>query len=135
MEYPVSSSAACAHLRVSYRTEAVGIGGTRGWWECDSGCGTPFSPVPSPRDRHPTDDPVLDMQRRCADIVTSVGEVLHELAEATRRCAGCGHALSRHRDYVGGGTNRHGAHIVCTVDNCAWTECRDSVERRAAEGE
>jgi hypothetical protein len=44
---------------------------------------------------------------------------------ATQRCAGCGHALSRHRTYANGGRNRHGATLVCTGDNCAWTECRD----------
>jgi hypothetical protein len=47
--------AACAHLRVSYRTEPcdglnvrgerVANLGTHGWWECDSGCGTKFGPV------------------------------------------------------------------------------------------
>ena len=44
---------------------------------------------------------------------------------AGTKCRGCGHALSRHRYYIRGGTNRHGAHIVCSVDNCAWTECLD----------
>ncbi len=59
--------ACCAHLRVSYRTEDVehdfgpprddsGMPGpskapsgihrlTRGWWECDSGCGRQFQPA------------------------------------------------------------------------------------------
>lgn len=44
----------CAHLRISWRTEpcdTYGIDGrlmpgmgTRGWWECDSNCGTYFMP-------------------------------------------------------------------------------------------
>lgn len=41
----------CAHLRVSYRTELVDAPGlvgmtkaTRGWWECDLGCGAKFLP-------------------------------------------------------------------------------------------
>ena len=42
----MSDEAACAHLHISYRTEPAGIDGTRGWWECDSGCGASFAPVP-----------------------------------------------------------------------------------------
>lgn len=45
----MSDGPCCAHLRVSYRTElfdAPGLVGmtkaTRGWWECDSGCGAKF---------------------------------------------------------------------------------------------
>jgi len=42
----MSDQAACAHLRVSYRRSAANEGGAfRGWWECDSECGTKFSPV------------------------------------------------------------------------------------------
>jgi len=33
----------CAHLHVSWRTKQDGIF-TRGWWECDSGCGARFLP-------------------------------------------------------------------------------------------
>jgi hypothetical protein len=40
------------------------------------------------------------------------------------RCAGCGHTLNRHRLYANNGRNRHGSPLVCTVDNCAWMECR-----------
>ena len=40
------------------------------------------------------------------------------------RCLGCGHLLSKHREYIDGGTNRHGSRLVCTVDKCAWQECR-----------
>lgn len=40
------------------------------------------------------------------------------------KCLGCGHALSKHRHYANGGRNRHGSTLVCSVDNCAWTECR-----------
>ena len=43
--------AACAHLHVSYRTESIGVGGTRGGWECDNGCGQPFGPIPLARDQ------------------------------------------------------------------------------------
>lgn len=39
-------AAQCAHLRVSYRTETHG-GMTRGWWECDDGCGRRFTPTPA----------------------------------------------------------------------------------------
>lgn len=42
---------------------------------------------------------------------------------AIERCVGCGHALSKHRRYIHGGVNRHGSPLVCTVDNCQWTEC------------
>lgn len=38
----------CAHSRVSYRTEIIASGVTRGWWECASNCGTKFSPVQAP---------------------------------------------------------------------------------------
>lgn len=38
----------CAHSRVSYRTEGIECGATRGWWECDSGCGTKFGLVEAP---------------------------------------------------------------------------------------
>jgi len=38
---------ACAHTRVKWRTEDLPGGMTRGWWECDSGCGTKFAPVAS----------------------------------------------------------------------------------------
>lgn len=41
------------------------------------------------------------------------------------KCRGCGHRLSRHTRYADGGKNRHGATIVCVVDNCHWTECRE----------
>jgi len=37
-------NACCAHLRVSWRTESVGGGLTRGWWECDFDCGMRFGP-------------------------------------------------------------------------------------------
>ncbi len=40
-EEEMKNQEACAHLRVSYRTE-VKDGITHGWWECDSGCGTRF---------------------------------------------------------------------------------------------
>jgi hypothetical protein len=50
--------AGCAHLRVSWRTKEVvakpASSGqsvtywTEGWWECDSGCGTMFQPLPKP---------------------------------------------------------------------------------------
>ena len=46
---------------------------------------------------------------------------------AVGSCRGCGHALSKHRYYVRGGVNHRGAHIVCIVDNCAFTECLDPV--------
>ena len=45
----------------------------------------------------------------------------------TTRCAGCGHPLSKHRHYVRGGVNRHGSTLVCSVNNCMWTECRETV--------
>ena len=42
----MSDQAACAHLSVSYLAQAVDSHdpsqGLRGWWECDSGCGTNF---------------------------------------------------------------------------------------------
>jgi hypothetical protein len=39
-------------------------------------------------------------------------------------CLGCGHLLSRHREYARGGVNKHGCRLVCIADNCgAWTEC------------
>jgi hypothetical protein len=44
---------------------------------------------------------------------------------ATDRCAGCGHQIRQHRLYANLGVNRHGSRLVCTVDNCAWTECRE----------
>ena len=49
-EEPVSERAQawCAHNRVSYRTEQIVGGLTRGWWECDSNCGTKFGPVQAP---------------------------------------------------------------------------------------
>lgn len=47
----MSDGACCAHLRLSYRTELVDAPGlvgmtkaTRGWWECDLGCGAKFVP-------------------------------------------------------------------------------------------
>ena len=43
----------------------------------------------------------------------------------TTPCPGCKHWLSKHRRYANGGRNRHGSTLVCTVDNCAWTECRE----------
>lgn len=52
---------ACAHLRISYRTEPYGQGVTRGWWECDSGCGQPFGPIPTPRDRGSLEDLYEDL--------------------------------------------------------------------------
>ena len=33
--------------------------------------------------------------------------------------------MAKHSYYVNGGVNRHGGHIVCSVYNCAWTECLD----------
>ena len=40
-------------------------------------------------------------------------------------CAGCGHLLSKHREYAEGGRNRHGCSLVCTVDGCRfWGDCR-----------
>ena len=41
------SQAACAHLRISYHTERDGDGITRGWWQCDSGCGQSFALLPA----------------------------------------------------------------------------------------
>lgn len=41
---PEPEKGACAHLHVSWRTEQIGSL-TRGWWECDSGCGTKFFPL------------------------------------------------------------------------------------------
>jgi len=45
----VSDEAACAHLGVSHIAQAVDpddpTRGVRSWWECDSKCGTRFSPV------------------------------------------------------------------------------------------
>jgi hypothetical protein len=39
-------------------------------------------------------------------------------------CLGCGHRLSRHREYARGGVNKHGCRLVCIADNCrAWTAC------------
>lgn len=35
--------ASCAHLKISWRTEPADDGLTRGWWECDSGCGAIFT--------------------------------------------------------------------------------------------
>ncbi len=64
---PREGAPMCAHLRVSYRTEDFKYDGpdvpnpdlssphvglrhgatlTRGWWECDSGCGAKFWPLP-----------------------------------------------------------------------------------------
>ena len=46
----MSDESMCAHLRVSYRSlqekiqEKAGYV-TRGWWECDSGCGAKFFPT------------------------------------------------------------------------------------------
>ena len=48
----MSEQAACAHRIISYRTEPVDEekphGYIRGWWECDSECGTKFSPIIEP---------------------------------------------------------------------------------------
>lgn len=38
-----------------------------------------------------------------------------------RKCY-CSHARKEHVKYRDG-TNRKGSRYVCTVDNCAWTEC------------
>jgi hypothetical protein len=66
----------CAHLRVSYRTEEVEQevvatadhpGGrhmlTRGWWECDLGCGTHFIPAPGPSAPAESFEQLLTRQR------------------------------------------------------------------------
>jgi hypothetical protein len=45
--------------------------------------------------------------------------------QAGGRCAGCGHSLTRHRLSAEGRVNRYGSRLVCTVDNCVWTECRE----------
>jgi len=42
----MSENAACAHLRVMYRTETDGQGFTRGWWECED-CPAHFVPESS----------------------------------------------------------------------------------------
>jgi len=39
-----SEVACCAHLKVSYKTEPVGNGAVRGWWECGD-CHTKFEPT------------------------------------------------------------------------------------------
>jgi len=41
-----TSTEACAHLRVSYRTQLAEQGATRGWWACDL-CAVPFRPLPA----------------------------------------------------------------------------------------
>lgn len=39
-------------------------------------------------------------------------------------CLGCGHRISRHREYARGGVNRFGCRLVCTVDGCMrWNDC------------
>ncbi len=44
----MSNLPACAHISISWRTERIGNGTlTRGWWECDSNCGTKFWPRPA----------------------------------------------------------------------------------------
>ena len=40
-----SSTEACAHLHVGWRTQPAGNGTTRGWWACDL-CEVPFRPLP-----------------------------------------------------------------------------------------
>lgn len=43
------NQAGCAHRTVSFRTEPVDDTGlVRGYWECDSGCGAKFWPIPHP---------------------------------------------------------------------------------------
>lgn len=42
---PSDAVECCAHLHVSYRTQVLADGGTRGWWECDSGCGAQMLPA------------------------------------------------------------------------------------------
>jgi hypothetical protein len=43
-------TAACAHVRVSWRTKQIEGGLTTGWWECASGCGMRFTTVPHAAD-------------------------------------------------------------------------------------
>jgi len=47
----MSDQAACSHMSVSYYSQAVDphdpTQGLRGWWECDSKCGTRFGPINS----------------------------------------------------------------------------------------
>jgi hypothetical protein len=80
MSAPISAAGvgapACAHLRVSYRTEvfeqetlatADSPGGrhtlTRGWWECDLGCGTNFIPAPHASAQAESFEQLLTRQR------------------------------------------------------------------------
>lgn len=45
--FSMSDQASCAHMSISYRTEQVDALFIRGWWECDSECGTRFGPINS----------------------------------------------------------------------------------------
>lgn len=76
----------CAHLRISYRTEPYGNGGTRGWWECDAGCGQPFGPIPAPRDREPLESDPIEVDERGV-VHYPPGHVGTARSEERRRCA------------------------------------------------
>ena len=64
----------------------------------------------------------------CGDVLpVADGRTNHCKRCRTTRCIGCGHLLAKHTHYIRGGVNHRGSTLVCSVDNCMWTECREAL--------